>query len=329
MKRLSIIVPIYNVELYLRDCLLSILSQDIDVTDYEIILINDGSTDNSIDGVRDLILKYPDSIVLMDKENEGLSVARNVGLAVAKGNYVLFVDSDDCIVSGTLSCLLNAAEENDVDMLRADYIKLNDSEVNSYLSSFSLSEKPVPSKVLSGHEALTMHNTRECYVWMNMFKRSFLIENKIQFIPKVAFEDIPFTLETYLKAERFCSLPVKFYVYRQRSGSIINAMKPDRLISLNTVIGHTVNLGRTVQMSKNTKWHFDNTVFDSLSIGLWYLSHYKSLFPYRDEIIKDLRKKVPNLWYSGSLRHILVSILLNICPKKYVEFVFYTTRQKY
>lgn len=329
MKRLSLIIPVYNVEPYLRDCILSVLSQDIQQSDYEIILINDGSTDRSIETVMDLINKYPDTIVLINKENEGLSVARNVGLSLAQGNYVIFVDSDDCLVKGTLHHLLSVAEGNNVDMLRADYVKLNDSEVASYLSSLVHSEMPPTSRLMSGPDALTMHNTRECYVWMNLFKRSFLVNNKIQFIPKIVFEDIPFTLECYLKCERFCSIPVKFYVYRQRSGSIVNAMKPDRLISINSVIKYLVEFSRTIPMSRPTLQSFNNTTFDSLSIGLWYLSHYHSLYPYRKDIIADLKNKVPDLWFSGTLKQLFVSLLLKYCPVKYIEFVYYTSKRKY
>ena len=119
MMLFSIIVPIYNVEKYLARCIDSILDQDY--ANYEIILVNDGSTDNSLLIAEKYSKKYS-NIILINKENGGLSDARNVGLDTAKGQYVIFLDSDDAIDKNALKTI-NCALENqeDIDVLAGEY----------------------------------------------------------------------------------------------------------------------------------------------------------------------------------------------------------------
>jgi glycosyltransferase involved in cell wall biosynthesis len=114
--KLSIVIPVYNSSNYLDDCLGSLLDQDLNKDKYEIICVNDGSTDNSLDILK-LYAEKHQNIKVINQENKGHSTARNVGLKAAKGKYVWFVDSDDFIDGNSLSTIISYMEKNDIDFL--------------------------------------------------------------------------------------------------------------------------------------------------------------------------------------------------------------------
>lgn len=117
---LSIIVPVYNTEKYIKNCLESLLNQDIDKSMYEIICINDGSTDGSLMILQEYVKKY-DNIILIDKENEGVSIARNVGMEKAKGDYVWFIDADDWIARECLGVIKQEIKKTNPSVLQIDF----------------------------------------------------------------------------------------------------------------------------------------------------------------------------------------------------------------
>lgn len=119
MKQLSIIIPVYNTGKYLDDCLTSLLHQDIPHEQYEIICVNDGSTDNSLE-ILNGYASDNENIQVIDQQNAGHAAARNVGLQAAQGRYVWFVDSDDYIDAGCLGFLLRILNENQIDFLMWD-----------------------------------------------------------------------------------------------------------------------------------------------------------------------------------------------------------------
>ena len=112
--KLSIIVPVYNVEKYIRPCIESIFKQGLDDRDFEVIIVNDGSTDRSMEMIKDIITQH-NNITIINQENLSLSVARNNGIAVAKGEYLLMPDSDDLLIENSLKPLLEKALETKVD----------------------------------------------------------------------------------------------------------------------------------------------------------------------------------------------------------------------
>ena len=118
--QLSIIVPVYNVADYLAKCLDSLLAQDLPQNEYEIIVVNDGSTDNSGEIAQQYADKYA-NITLINQGNQGLSGARNTGIKCAKGDYIQFVDSDDYLEENVLGGLLKQVEKDNLDVLRFKY----------------------------------------------------------------------------------------------------------------------------------------------------------------------------------------------------------------
>ena len=212
--QLSIVVPVYNVEQYIRSCVESIYRQELDENDFEVILVNDGTQDNSFVIIEDIISNHT-NITVIEQRNQGLSVARNTGLQHAKGEYVLFVDSDDLLIESTLKPLLDGACNSSVDMAMGNFQKLTDEQIDTFV--------PVPSPMInavqmSGEDAfIHFLDPRECYVWRILFRRKFLFDNHISFLPGIYFEDVPFTTECYIKADKCLSLPIAFYIYRQQN----------------------------------------------------------------------------------------------------------------
>ena len=136
MPKVSIIIPVYNVERYLRECLDSVVGQTM--TDIEMICIEDCSTDHSWEILQEYVQREPRMILLRNERNSGLSYTRNRGIAVARGEYILFVDSDDYIVNDAAEKMYRIAKENDLDVLRflyIDYIESRSEEHTSELQS--------------------------------------------------------------------------------------------------------------------------------------------------------------------------------------------------
>ena len=128
MTQISIIVPIYNVENYVLLSLESIYKQGLDEESFEVILINDGSTDKSMEIIADFILHHK-NIIVINQENQGLSVARNNGIAHARGEYILMPDSDDLLIENSLPTLLDLAIKNQADLVVADFIEMYDEQI--------------------------------------------------------------------------------------------------------------------------------------------------------------------------------------------------------
>lgn len=220
MYQLSIVIPIYNVENYLQECLNSI-GNSIDAN-VEVILVNDGSTDNSKEIAREF-QNSRKNVVLIEQENKGLSIARNVGLNAAQGEYILFLDSDDYLASNAISNLLNILNESNLDLLLFSGYKVY------YDRERIVEEKPFGYSItnMDGQSGLKMFQILQqngeyssCVV-LQCVKRAFLNENHIRFYPGILHEDHLYTFYVFMNAKKCGVIPNKYYYYRQRSGSIM------------------------------------------------------------------------------------------------------------
>lgn len=210
MIQLSIIVPFYNVEEYIEECIRSFYNQDIPLSEYEVICVNDCSPDNSVEIVKKLQKEYSNLILIEHTENKKQGGARNTGLRYAKGEYIWFVDSDDYVIPNVLNLLCTSALNNTLDILQFDYI--SDKKV-----TFS-NEKSMKT-IKSGEEYLFEDNSpiwydKICGPWRQLFKRQFLVENNLQFVENVQYEDTDYILKAFLLANKVQYLVVKSYYYR-------------------------------------------------------------------------------------------------------------------
>ncbi len=230
---LSIIVPVYNVEDYLEKCIESLYKQDLPKHEYEVIAVNDGSTDKSLDVLERLKQKHA-SVKIITQENQGLSGARNTGINNASGDYILFVDSDDYILENTAKKLTDLAQQNDLDILEfgADGVAEDGTLVYSGKSSSN-------NKVLSGEQYL--HEIRYMGSACNkMYAKAFLNANNLRFMRGVYIEDIEFNTRAVFKAKRVMAIDDTIAHFLQRDGSITrtnNLKKTKKMIyDIHTVL---------------------------------------------------------------------------------------------
>lgn len=218
---LSIIVPVFNVELYIEKCLLSCLKQDIPLSDYEIIVINDGSPDNSLQ-IAEQVATRAKNMRVISQPNGGLSMARNKGLFLAKGKYVWFVDSDDWIEENCLKDIVACLEKNNPDILQLQYRNSYDNEKLNK-DYFCKIEGVVNGKQQISNGGLPIP------AQFGIYKKSFLIKNKLEFYPGIFHEDCEFKPRVLYLAERCSSYDKVVYNYYQRtSDSITSAINPKR-----------------------------------------------------------------------------------------------------
>jgi len=228
MISVSVIIPIFNVENYLDECLKSIINQTL--KNIEIICINDGSTDCS----SEIIKKYRNEdsrIVSIYQSNKGLSFARNVGLKIAKGEYVYFIDSDDFLELNALEELYLYAKKHDLDIIYFN--------AKCIFSSYELEKKFENYKhyynrnkdynlIISGKEMfmeMTENNDYRVHACLQMLKLKFLLENEFIFYEGIYYEDNLFSLKCILYAKYVGYLNKFFYIRRLRENSIITVKR--------------------------------------------------------------------------------------------------------
>lgn len=211
--KISIIVPVYNSEKYLRRCLDSLVNQTL--KDIEIILVNDCSTDGSLNILNKYEIEYPNKITIVNlKENKGPGGARNAGIDLANGEYIGFVDSDDEVSCEMFEYLYKIAKRADYDMVDCKFF-------NEYLNTNILSTDKNAAGILN-LEKRRLIITNPGYVWSKIIRRSILKNNTIRFREKVAYEDLEFIPIVILFCKKICTTNKVLYNYKYNSESITN-----------------------------------------------------------------------------------------------------------
>lgn len=205
MIKVSIIVPVYNVESYLRKCLNTLVKQTLE--DIEIILIDDGSTDNSLNIIKEYHEKYPEKIVFKSVENNGAAKARNIALKMARGEYIGFVDSDDYVDLTMFEKMYNYGINQEAEIVTCGYNRINMKDVQ---------RRDVRERECFGYnvfQAPQLFINNVPYIWNKLFKRSLIVENEIVFEDLRIFEDLVFTYKLFLKANKIVRIPETLYNY--------------------------------------------------------------------------------------------------------------------
>lgn len=231
---LSIIIPVYNVENYLVQCINSILNLDQNLV--EIILIDDGSTDNS-SKICDKYSSKFNNINVIHKKNSGLSAARNTGLNIAKGKYIIFLDSDDYIVKDKLKEIINIISQIDVDVIMSNFYK----DINNILNIGGENNILESNKIIKNSSNLVcdiFKYTKDLWpAWKFIVKKEFLIKNNIKFKEGFLHEDVDYTSRIIIKMKSYYYFNDPWYCYRiDRNGSIMNNKKFKSLIDTTNII---------------------------------------------------------------------------------------------
>ena len=251
MYKISFIVPVFNVEKYLKTCIESILLQNIEK---EIIIINDGSTDNSLN-IAEEIRKKANCIKIFSKENGGLSSARNFGLEKATGKYIWFVDSDDLIPADPTIAnnLYQKAISNNLDIVRGIY-SIYDEATGKYNDKNIERSYTFANQILTGEEFLKLSLDSQCYevvAWLGLYKREFLIKYGLKFTENITYEDHEFMLRTLLAKEcRIMLINQNIYTYRLRKSSITTQPNIKNLADIEYSITRMFTLASKVNKQK-------------------------------------------------------------------------------
>lgn len=218
----SIIIPVYNVEKYLNECLDSIMGQNF--TDYEVILVNDGSADRSGE-ICDAFSKKHSQISVVHQRNQGQAVARNVGTELAKGKYVVFLDSDDYILDCDFLKKLAVKSYSNPDVILYGYKKYYE---NKQKFGTAVCDFPDVSKISEPQEVIRELLRKDLYdgsPWSKAVRRDLLIEHDIRFPSGRISEDSDWYLQIVLIAQKYENINEAFVAYRQRQNSISQAPK--------------------------------------------------------------------------------------------------------
>jgi glycosyltransferase involved in cell wall biosynthesis len=323
-KQLSILVPVYKVEKYIRPFFESIFRQNIPDDCYEIIVVNDGTPDRSMEVVADL-LELHDNTMVINQENQGLSVARNTALECAKGEYVLILDSDDLLVDGSLLLLLDKALTTKADLVVADFVNKSDDELETF--------EPIQNDIIWEEKTgrkLFMENLSPyaCYVWRTLYRRQFLNENHIRFVPGIYVQDIPFTHECYLKANKCVRTNLLLTIYREWGEQSTCKFNMKRIESISIAMGKTWNLRKTVKLSILEDKKLQTNIFTTFCMLL--NSTVKNIQGFQNCIraIDYTSQHAPSLRFTVNKRQKMISLLYSISPRLLMTLWYIKKRRK-
>lgn len=266
--KVSVVIPVYNTEAYVREAVESILAQTL--KEIEVILINDGSTDNSQRILEELRDKDP-RVKLLVQKNQGLSITRNNGMEIASAQYIYFMDSDDMLEADALACCYDKCIEEKLDFVFFEADTFFDADKGSIAANFDYSRNSMtPSTVYSGMEALgyqlKAYEFRSS-VCLNFIALEFLRENKLSFYPNILHEDQLFTAQLYLEASRVLYLPKVFFHRRVREDSIMT-----RTLSMKNMEGYFAvasELERRKEQHPQEKGAIDLLLTQMLNAAVW------------------------------------------------------------
>ena len=300
MSKYSIVVPVYNVKEYLDDCIKSVLAQSI--SDYELILVNDESSDGSGEICDKYAAQYP-NIHVIHQKNQGVAAARNTGIAKALGDYILFLDSDDWLEPNLLE-LLTPSVERACDVVEFGFRKIfPDGSVETTYPIL------LPDGI-SGKDSLQQTFEKSAMplasCWCCAYRRQFLLDHALVFPLGVRYgEDLMFRMQVLENAVCVCRLQETLYCYRVRNTSVTQHLS---LASLRDVLKATADICRTYPNAVTANYYCSYL----LSVASLSRNDAKTLMPiYRKnrdlvKIATDKRAKIANLvfstfgWYSGA-----------------------------
>lgn len=337
--KLSLVVAAYNIENYIGNCLRSIFQQCAPIDSYEVVVINDGSKDNTLNIIKSFAEGHP-NLIIIDQINKGLSAARNAGFNKISGDYVLFVDGDDALTENSIETILNyCARYPNADFLTFDRIHYDISKgTKEYCCSFvkkhwgfnlkkkndlyfkPLNGKQVSSRIVSG------------VVWLNIYKTAFLRQNNLYFLEGILHEDDEFKLRSFFYTREMRFIPFAHYRYTAlRPGSITAESQIPKQKSVNSWIKILENWNDFEKQHAKTK--VDYMFINSYKLFMYSRLLGLSLLP-KDNDLYSLYISNKNKWrkeyrnsYKKSLNPISFSpvifiryILTLYCP----VFVKYT-----
>ena len=328
MSKLSIIIPVYQVEKYVHQCLESVFRQDLDDKDFEVIIVNDGTKDRSMEVIQDIIRQHQ-NITVINQENQGLSMARNNGQKIAKGEYIAFVDSDDLLTEGSLKLLMDMTNSQQPDLIVGEHLKMEDEAILT--QEATLIKSQTWNWVAKKGKELFMEdlNPRVCYVWRAVYRRKFLEDNKITFIPGIYFEDTPYTHECYLKADLCLKTNLPFYIYRIGHSSITMGITKRKATDYALAIAKTIELTELKGLTRPIQKRVKDNAFAAFSVLIYAIMKGIHHFHEKLQILREIRKMAPTLVFHHGLKQKFTTFMYLHAPKMFIFFKTYYQRLAY
>ena len=311
MPKVSVIVPIYNVEKYLNKCIDSLVNQTLQ--DIEIILVNDGATDNSGSIANEYAKKYPEKIKYYSKENGGLSDARNYGLKFATGDYIAFLDADDYIEKEAYEEMYEKAINENSDYVECDFIweYLNKTKIDKRIDYNSKKEMFLNIRVVA---------------WNKLIKRNIIKDNNLEFPKGLRYEDTEFTYKMIPYIKKFSYVDKPFVHYVQRSNSIANNQNErDReiFIILETVIDFYKSKNLYEEYKNEIEYTYTRILLCSSLKRMCKIKEKRTRQQLLNETWKNINEKFPNwkknviLQNSHTRKNLYIKSVNNVTYKLY------------
>lgn len=305
--KLSIVIPVYNTEPYLEACLSSCLKQDMELTDYELVIVNDGTKDNAMAIAGRFVKEYP-NVTIISQENAGLSAARNAGFAISKGDYVWFVDSDDYIDNKALSLIFNKIEDKpDVICLQA---KRSDTDVIRNVFSGDVS---------NGNDVL-LHDFSDwdrCVPYF-VFNRQFLDNHGLKFFVGIFHEDDEFTPRALYFAEKVSVIDTPMYYYLVKTDNTITKSSNPKKSYDNITVAESLG-----DFKENYVKHDDiKKVFDS-HISLIINNSLANIKGFDKDTKRDFNR------FLGTKKHLFISLRRSNKLKYRLEYFLFSMGKNY
>lgn len=322
---LSVIVPVYNVATYLNDCLDSLLDQGFAEDEYEIICVDDGSTDSSLLIIQEYAQKNS-CIKCIHQENAGVSAARNKGLDIASGAYVAFVDGDDCMVSNALKILCDEAMKRDSDTMQYGYSPVEE----------ELSYCPKGDFKFEFARNLTGVAKSTANVCSSLVKREIIEKNGIRFPNGIKYgEDTFFAglVSMFVNADKqfFCSAPV--YCYRQRKGSAMHTNGNEKHVKhmddmLRMIDEYSVFYAKNLDLNDKRKRNVKMRLYLCSAAALFDALRVEGINEYdvRNELIRKEAYPYPFIPYIVRRKINLSNIIMLLLKYRVVFFVLAKTK---
>ncbi len=321
--RLSVIIPVYNAGRYIGKCLESLYRQGLVETDFEVILVDDGSQDDSLMRMKNFAALHS-NIQVISQKNQGVSAARNNGLKRAEGTYVYFMDADDYLVDAALGQLLIVAETNQLEVVRGELIEV-DSEDRFLRASLRFEQRKVfANQLLDGFAFYENVFQGAFYCWLLLFERSFLEQTTVIFNERIAFlEDEDFITRLIVFAKKTMYVPVVFYAYRQHPASAVATMNQKKLQDIVLVLE---NLKKYTEQKKGEQ-RFRKKVKAEMSEVFYILLVClisPAFYPRRKIFLDQVRSlKIRPMTLTGNWKKKERLCLFNLLGGKAVDLLFY------
>lgn len=300
-------------------CIESLINQDIVSDFFEIIIVNDGSTDSTVD-IAELHAKENKNIIVITQSNKGIGAARNAGIRTAKGKYLMFVDSDDYLEKNVLSLLTDKIESNKLDVLRFNYLTVDENFVDLPKKKNSTYSVNWEEEILNGEDFLTDKLGWGCYAWLYILNTYFIKHNDLYFNEQIIFEDVEWLVRVLMKSHRVMPFNKHVYYYVHRKGSVTQSLIPEnkkRIISDKIyIVNFLKTQSHTTEVNKVRLWC--EGMISLIFMGI--LSYVENELPARKpEIIHMLNHQgfLPLKSYRFTGKQMRDLIIININPRIY------------